>query len=140
MSISIKDIRDPSFLKDLSIAECRELSDEIRVFLIDTVSKTGGHIASNLGVVELTVAMHKVFNAPEDRILFDVGHQSYVHKILTGRADQMDTLRQFHGSAGFQKRKESVYDGTQRSGQAGVYCRPPGRKDLRGSAYGGHPQ
>ena len=108
--MNIREIKDPSFLKEMNIDELQELSDEIRSFLIESVSKTGGHLASNLGVVELTVAMHYVFDAPKDRILFDVGHQSYVHKILTGRADRMDTLRQYRGLSGFQKRSESIYD------------------------------
>ena len=108
--MKIEDIRDPSFLKQMNEEECRELAEEIRSFLISSLSKTGGHIASNLGVVELTIALHKIFNAPEDKILFDVGHQSYVHKILTGRAKDFPTLRQFGGLSGFQKRKESVYD------------------------------
>ena len=108
--MNIKDIKDPSFLKDLNTEQLKELANDIRRFLLETVSKTGGHLSSNLGVVELTIALHYVFDAPKDRILFDVGHQSYVHKILTGRADQMDTLRQFEGLSGFQKRRESIYD------------------------------
>ena len=108
--MEIKDIKDPSFIKDLSIDELEKLANDIRSFLLDTVSKTGGHLSSNLGVVELTLALHYVFNAPEDKILFDVGHQSYIHKILTGRADKMETLRQYKGLSGFQKRRESEYD------------------------------
>ena len=86
------------------------LCTEIREFLIENVSKTGGHLASNLGIVELTVAMHRVFNFPEDKIIFDVGHQSYVHKIITDRKDKFNTLRTFNGISGFPKRSESAYD------------------------------
>ncbi|HJV53835.1 MAG TPA: 1-deoxy-D-xylulose-5-phosphate synthase, partial [Noviherbaspirillum sp.] len=84
--------------------------DELRAFLLDSVSKTGGHLSSNLGTVELTIALHYVFNTPEDRIVWDVGHQTYPHKILTGRRDQMHTLRQFNGVSGFPRRDESEYD------------------------------
>ena len=108
--MNIKDIKDPKFLKKLSIDELSELSKDIRSFILDIVSKTGGHLSSNLGVVELTVALHYVFDAPKDKILFDVGHQCYTHKILTGRANKMDSLRSFKGIAGFQKRVESEYD------------------------------
>ncbi|MBR0089108.1 MAG: 1-deoxy-D-xylulose-5-phosphate synthase, partial [Clostridia bacterium] len=103
-------INSPDNLKQLTISELNTLSAEIRELLIDSVSKTGGHIASNLGVVELTVALDTVFDVPKDKIVFDVGHQSYVHKILTGRRDKMDTLRQFGGISGFPKRSESKYD------------------------------
>lgn len=108
--MNILDIKTPQDIKNLSIEELNKLCEDIRTFLIESVSKTGGHLASNLGVVELTVALHYVFNAPEDKILFDVGHQSYIHKILTGRAKDMTGLRQFNGMAGFQKRNESIYD------------------------------
>ncbi len=94
----------------LDEAQLPELCDEIRQFLIDHVAKTGGHLASNLGVVELTVALERVFDTSKDRLLFDVGHQSYVHKILTGRRDEFDTLRQFGGLAGFPKPSESETD------------------------------
>ncbi|MBQ1302330.1 MAG: 1-deoxy-D-xylulose-5-phosphate synthase, partial [Firmicutes bacterium] len=103
----------PTELKNMNTEEMQVLADQIREFLIDKVSKTGGHLASNMGVVELTLALHKVFDSPEDRILWDVGHQSYVHKILTGRAGEFDTLRQYGGLSGFPKRAESpadVYD------------------------------
>lgn len=103
-------IKSPDNLKGLSLRELNDLCGEIREFLIDSVSKTGGHLASNLGVVELTVALHTVFDAPKDKIIFDVGHQSYVHKILTGRKDKFDTLRQFGGLSGFPKRCESDAD------------------------------
>ena len=108
--MKISEIKQPEQIKQLSIAELNELAKEIRTFLIDSLSKTGGHLSSNLGVVELTIALHYVFDSPKDKIFFDVGHQSYVHKILTGRSKEFDTLRQFHGLSGFQKRKESVHD------------------------------
>ena len=81
-------------MKPLSIAQLEELADEIREFLIEKLSATGGHLAPNLGVVELTLALHYLYDSPKDKFIFDVGHQSYVHKILTGRKDQFDTLRQ----------------------------------------------
>ena len=99
-----------SIIKSADENEIEELCSDIREFLIQKVSKTGGHLASNLGVVELTVAMHKVYNSPVDKIIYDVGHQTYVHKILTGRADQFDTLRKFKGLSGFPKAHESVHD------------------------------
>jgi len=103
-------INTPDDLKNLTYDELGILAEEIRLFLLDTVSKTGGHIASNLGVVELTLALHKVLNAPLDKIIWDVGHQTYVHKILTGRKDSFESLRQFGGIAGFPKTQESEYD------------------------------
>lgn len=103
-------IHNPSDLKKLSESQLPQLCREIRSFLVQSVSKTGGHLASNLGVVELTVALHRVYDTSRDRLLFDVGHQSYVHKILTGRKDAFDTLRQFGGIAGFPKPTESVHD------------------------------
>ena len=103
-------IKDPSFIKDLSIEELNLLAGEIRVFLYENIAKTGGHLSSNLGVVELTLALHYVFDSPQDKFIFDVGHQSYVHKILTGRAKDFPTLRQYDGLSGFQKRSESVHD------------------------------
>ena len=108
--INLKEIENPSFLSDLSIKELEELSKEIRSFLIENVSKTGGHLSSNLGVVELTIALHKVFESPNDKFIFDVGHQGYTHKILTGRAKDFDTLRKYKGLSGFLKRSESVHD------------------------------
>ena len=104
------DIKSPKFLKNMKNKELNKLSKDIREFLVENISKTGGHLSSNLGVVELTIALHKVFDSPKDKIIFDVGHQSYVHKILTGRANEFDTLRQFNGLSGFQKRNESIYD------------------------------
>mgnify|MGYP000879238199 CR=1 FL=1 len=103
-------INSPYDLKDLNIEQINILCSEIREFLLETISKTGGHIASNLGVVELTVALHYSLNCPFDKIIWDVGHQSYIHKILTGRKEKMDTLRQLNGISGFPKRDESVYD------------------------------
>ena len=85
--MDLNSIKDPSFLKELDIRQLNQLSSDIREFLITNISKTGGHLSSNLGVVELTIALHYVFNSPKDKIFFDVGHQSYVHKILTGRAN-----------------------------------------------------
>lgn len=103
-------INSPDDLKKLNTDELSALCAEIREFLIDSVSKTGGHLASNLGIVELTVALHTVFQVPRDKIVFDVGHQSYVHKILTGRRGQFNTLRQFGGISGFPKQSESETD------------------------------
>ncbi|XP_022958835.1 probable 1-deoxy-D-xylulose-5-phosphate synthase, chloroplastic [Cucurbita moschata] len=103
-------INYPIHMKNLSIKELYQLADEVRSDVIFNVSKTGGHLGSSLGVVELTVALHYVFNAPQDRILWDVGHQSYPHKILTGRRDKMSTIRQTNGLSGFTKRSESEFD------------------------------
>lgn len=103
-------IKSPSFLKNLNKRELEALARDIRSFLIEKCSITGGHIGPNLGVVELTIALHKAFNSPIDKFLWDVGHQAYVHKILTGRAGQFDTLRQFKGLSGFPKRSESEHD------------------------------
>ena len=103
-------INSPDDVKKLNIKELNALSEEIRRFLVDSVSKTGGHLASNLGVVELTVAIHKVFNIPKDKIVFDVGHQAYVHKLLTGRRNAFSSLRRFGGMSGFPKRAESECD------------------------------
>lgn len=108
--MDLEKITDPSFLKEMDITQLNQLANDIREFLINNISKTGGHLSSNLGVVELTIALHYVFNSPEDKIIFDVGHQSYVHKILTGRAKDFSTLRQYHGLSGFQKRCESIHD------------------------------
>lgn len=110
MSKFLDKINEPKDLKKLEIKEKEELAEEIRKELINIVSKNGGHLASNLGVVELTIALHSVFNTPEDKIIWDVGHQSYVHKMLTGRKDKMNTLRKLDGIAGFPKTNESKYD------------------------------
>lgn len=106
----LEQIESPQDLKQLSGEQLIELSREIREFIISTLSKTGGHLASNLGVVELTVALHYVFDMPRDKIIWDVSHQAYAHKILTGRRDQFHTIRQYQGLSGFCKRWESVYD------------------------------
>lgn len=106
----LQEIKSPEQLKQLSTEELVQLAAEIRRFLIEKLSKTGGHIASNLGVVELTLALHKLFDSPKDKIIWDVGHQAYVHKILTGRMDKFDTLRQSGGLCGFPKRRESPHD------------------------------
>ncbi|MEL6752784.1 MAG: 1-deoxy-D-xylulose-5-phosphate synthase N-terminal domain-containing protein, partial [Pseudomonadota bacterium] len=103
-------IDDPKDLRGRSREELRQIADEVREEVIDTVSVTGGHLGSGLGVVELTVAIHAVFNTPEDKLIWDVGHQCYPHKILTGRKDRIRTLRQGGGLSGFTKRSESEYD------------------------------
>jgi 1-deoxy-D-xylulose-5-phosphate synthase len=108
--MDLLNIKDPSFLKKLSMHELEELSEDIRQFLIQELSVTGGHIGPNLGVIELTIALHKSFNSPQDKIIWDVGHQSYVHKILTGRASEFGSLRQYKGLSGFPKMAESQHD------------------------------
>ena len=106
----LQSINDPSDLRKVPRAQLGALADQLRAFLLDTVSKTGGHLSSNLGTVELTVALHYVFNTPSDRLVWDVGHQTYPHKILTGRRDRMATLRQLGGLSGFPQRAESEFD------------------------------
>ena len=106
----LQTIHSPTDLRALTRQQLPALADELRAFLLNSVAKTGGHLSSNLGTVELTVALHYVFNTPYDRIVWDVGHQTYPHKILTGRRDQMGTLRQRHGLSGFPRRDESAYD------------------------------
>ena len=108
--MEVKNIKNPTFLKKYKIKDLELLSNDIRKYIIDSVSKTGGHLSSNLGVVELTIALHKVFDTPKDKIIFDVSHQCYTHKILTGRATEFDNLRQLDGLSGFQKREESIHD------------------------------
>ncbi len=103
-------INFPAQLRELPPSSLKSLCDELRAFVLDSVSKTGGHLSSNLGVVELTTALHYCYNTPHDRLVWDVGHQCYPHKILTGRRDRMSTLRQWQGLAGFPKRDESEYD------------------------------
>ncbi len=110
MSPILDTINTPDDVKKLNLQEKQKLAEEIREKIIHTVSKTGGHLASNLGVTELTIALHSVFSMPEDKIIWDVGHQTYVHKLLTGRKDKFDTLRTLGGIAGFPKTKESIYD------------------------------
>jgi len=106
----LQTINDPADLRQLSRAQLAPLAAELRAYLLDTVSKTGGHLSSNLGTVELTVALHYVFNTPHDRLVWDVGHQTYPHKILTGRRDRMGSLRQLGGLSGFPQRAESEHD------------------------------
>ncbi len=106
----LQKINDPAELRSLSRAELATLADELRTYLLESVARTGGHLSSNLGTVELTIALHYVFNTPEDRIVWDVGNHTYPHKILTGRRDRMPTLRQQGGLSGFPRRDESVYD------------------------------
>src|SRR3989449_11264748 len=103
-------ITGPADLRSLSGAELRALAEEIRQFLVATVSKTGGHLSPNLGVVELTLALHRVFESPKDAIVWDTGHQAYVHKIVTGRARDFARLRQAGGLSGYPSRKESEHD------------------------------
>ncbi|WP_420022401.1 1-deoxy-D-xylulose-5-phosphate synthase [Bacillus velezensis] len=129
-------IQDPSFLKKMSIEQLEELSEEIRNFLIISLSASGGHIGPNLGVVELTIALHKEFDSPKDKFLWDVGHQSYVHKLLTGRGKEFETLRQYKGLCGFPKRSESEHDvwetghsSTSLSGAMGMAA----ARDIKGS-------
>jgi 1-deoxy-D-xylulose-5-phosphate synthase len=110
MSTLLQTINDPADLRHLPRTQLKPLADELRAYVLDSVSKTGGHLSSNLGTVELTIALHYVFDTPHDRIVWDVGHQTYPHKILTGRRDRMGTLRQLGGLAGFPQRSESEYD------------------------------
>lgn len=106
----LNSVNTPEDLKKLNLTELKVLVDEIREFLVDTISKIGGHLGASLGVAELTVALHYVFNTPDDKLIWDVGHQGYIHKILTGRKDQLKTIRQYGGISGFLKRSESEYD------------------------------
>ncbi len=115
----LNDIKDPSFVKNLTLKELKILADDIRVFLMQSIEKTGGHLSSNLGTVELIIALHYVFNSPEDTLIFDVGHQTYTHKILTGRAKDMATLRQTKGLSGYINYQESIHDQWE-SGHAGT--------------------
>ncbi|MCE7794336.1 1-deoxy-D-xylulose-5-phosphate synthase [Salipaludibacillus sp. CUR1] len=103
-------IKEPTFLKECSNKDLEDLAEEIRSFLIKNLSSTGGHLGPNLGVVELTLVLHQLFESPKDKFIWDVGHQAYVHKILTGRAGQFDKLRQYQGLCGFPKRSESIHD------------------------------
>src|ERR1700751_3089781 len=103
-------VNSPADLKNLNEQEIEQLCNELRQYIIDLVSVKGGHFGASLGVVELTVALHYVFNTPYDQLVWDVGHQAYGHKILTGRRDSFPTNRKYHGISGFPKRDESVYD------------------------------
>ena len=100
-------INSPSDLKKLSIDEMNQLAEEVRCYMLDVISESGGHLASSLGVVELTIALHYVFNTPVDKIIWDVGHQTYSHKILTGRREEFKNIRRYGGISGFPKRNES---------------------------------
>ena len=106
----LDNVNFPSDIKNLSLSELKELAAEVRQEMIDAVSETGGHLGAGLGVVELTVALHYVFNTPNDKLIWDVGHQTYPHKILTGRKDKIRSLRKGGGLSGFTKRSESEYD------------------------------
>jgi 1-deoxy-D-xylulose-5-phosphate synthase len=109
-TIALQDINSPKDIRDLSIDQLNSLADEIRRKIITTVAKNGGHLAPSLGVVELTLALHHVFNTPDDKLIWDVGHQSYAHKLITGRQNDFHTLRQYKGLSGFPKKEESEYD------------------------------
>ena len=106
----LQTIDDPAAVRRLSRAQLKALADELRECVLTNVSRTGGHLSSNLGTVELTIALHTVFNTPHDRLVWDVGHQTYPHKILTGRRERMPTLRQLGGMSGFPRRDESEFD------------------------------
>ena len=106
----LSQVNSPSDIKSFNNEQLKQLSHELRQQIINTVSNTGGHLGAGLGVVELTVALHAVFNTPEDKLIWDVGHQCYPHKVLTGRKDRIHTLRQGGGLSGFTKRSESEYD------------------------------
>ena len=128
----------PEDLKNMSDEELELLAVQIREFLIDKVSKTGGHIASNLGVVELSIALHKVFDSPKDKIIWDVGHQAYVHKILTGRAEGFDHLRQFGGMSGFPKTCESehdLFDTGHSTTSLSLACGMAAARDIKGEKH-----
>ena len=134
----LEKIRSPKDLKLLSLEELKVLASEIRELIIHTVARRGGHLSSNLGVVELTIALHRVFDSPEDKIIWDVGHQCYTHKILTGRREKFSTLRQKGGISGFPRREEEVYDSfntghssTSISAGLGMAC----ARDLKGELY-----
>ena len=131
-------VNEPRDLRGLSKEELLELCKEIREFTVEAVQKTGGHISSSLGTVELTVALHRVFDSPRDKLVWDTGHQAYVHKILTGRRDRFDTLRQFGGMSGFLARSESEHDvfgaghaGTSISAAHGMAV----ARDIKGDDY-----
>lgn len=106
----LKNVKSPADIKNLSAKQLKQLASEIRQKMIQTVSSNGGHLASNLGAVELTIALHKVFDSPEDQLVFDVGHQCYTHKLLTGRYSSFDTLRKKDGISGFCRPNESEHD------------------------------
>jgi 1-deoxy-D-xylulose-5-phosphate synthase len=100
----------PSDIRDLNLNELESLASDIREYILDTISKTGGHLAAGLGTVELSIALHYIFNTPTDKVIWDIGHQCYPHKILTGRKNKLDSVRKYNGISGFLKIKESDYD------------------------------
>lgn len=108
--VALSEIKSPEDIRSLNREECEELADDLRTKIIQTVSQNGGHLSSNLGIVEITLALHRVFDTPQDKIVFDVGHQTYPHKLLTGRYERFDTLRTYGGLSGFPRRCESEYD------------------------------
>ena len=118
-------VNSPADLKGLSLESLQQLAKELRQKIIETTSKTGGHLAPSLGTVELTIALHFVFDAPEDKIIWDVGHQAYSHKLITGRRDRFHTLRTYGGISGFPKRSESPYDSFRYRTQQHLYFRWP---------------
>ena len=141
----LEKINEPADIKKLSMDELMLLAAQIRETLVETVSKNGGHLASNLGVVELTIALHRVFDCPTDKIVFDVGHQAYVHKLLTARREAFSTIRTEDGLSGFPKRTESAFKHLHFSGawhiarvKAAGERRARGRGDRRRGAYGRH--
>ncbi|HMK48562.1 MAG TPA: 1-deoxy-D-xylulose-5-phosphate synthase N-terminal domain-containing protein, partial [Thermodesulfovibrionales bacterium] len=106
----LEKIESPSDISSFSVSDLKTLAEEMRDAIIERVSINGGHLASNLGVIELTIALHYVFRSPEDKIIWDVGHQTYAHKLLTGRLRHFPTIRKFRGISGFPKREESLHD------------------------------
>lgn len=133
----LSDINSPQDLKNLNVSQLNTLAKEIREFLIENLSVTGGHLAPNLGVVELTLALHYIFDSPKDKLIWDVGHQAYVHKMLTGRMERFHTLRQYKGLCGYPKCSESEHDvwetghsSTSLSAAMGMAI----ARDLKGSA------
>jgi len=131
-------INNPDDLKKLTIEELPELAEEVRERIVSTISKTGGHLASSLGAVDIAIAVHYVFNAPADKVIWDVGHQAYAHKLLTGRREAFATIRQLGGISGFPKISESIYDAfgtghssTSISAAAGTAV----ARDLKGDDY-----
>src|SRR3546814_14771438 len=121
-NVTLEHINTPADLRSLDRTELKEFAVQLREFVLQSVSKTGGHLSSNLGTVELTIALHHVFNTPDVRLVWDVGHQSYPHKILTGRHDRMALLRQYGGLSGFPNRSESEYVDITRSSFRQTVC------------------
>ena len=115
MSSLLAQIKRPSDLRKLDDAELADLCQEIRLFLVEQISRSGGHLSPNLGVVELTIALHRSFDSPHDRIIWDVGHQAYVHKLVTGRMEGFSTLRKYGGMSGYPSRAESPHDFVENS-------------------------